>query len=85
MGIPLICNEGVGDVGEIISQTRTGICISLLTKESFESAVDKLNELATLDSQKISEAAKRFFSLEAGIEKYDRIYRGLFLLKNSSN
>jgi len=77
MGIPVICNAGVGDVEEIISQTQAGICVSSLTKENFETVIDQLNELLMLDSSKISEAAKKYFSLKRGTEKYDHIYHSL--------
>lgn len=77
MGIPLICNSGVGDVAEIISQSCAGICVSSFIKENFEIAIDQLDELITIDPNKISESAQKYFSLESGIEKYSRIYMEL--------
>ncbi|MEO5675765.1 MAG: glycosyltransferase [Chitinophagales bacterium] len=75
MGIPVICNAGVGDVETIISKTGTGICIPELTTENFASAISRLDSLLRIPPDKISDSARQYFSLDVGIEKYNSIYQ----------
>jgi glycosyltransferase involved in cell wall biosynthesis len=72
-GIPVITNQGVGDVDELILDTKAGILVSSFNKEGYEAAIDKI---ATLNSSKqfYREIALANFSLQKGIDAYERIY-----------
>jgi hypothetical protein len=75
MGIPIICNTNVGDVEQIINETRVGIAIKEFTETAYNEAIDQLDALLKIDPTKIRQCAIDRFSLESGVEKYNGVYR----------
>lgn len=74
LGIPMITNSGVGDVDQIIQSTKTGIIINNFNDAEYELTVSKMEDFIGLDKKVFRSAAKKHFSLENGIEKYNAIY-----------
>lgn len=74
MGIPLVCNAGVGDTDVIVTEYEAGTVIQNLDNSSYEKVVKK--EIP-YNRDKTIEGAKNYFSLETGVEKYAEIYREL--------
>lgn len=72
MGIPLICNSGVGDTDNIVLKYKSGIVIS-----SFDDTTYQENILSPIDfdKQKVKAGAKDYFSLEQGIQSYLEVYK----------
>jgi glycosyltransferase involved in cell wall biosynthesis len=77
MGVPLICNRNVGDVNKIIDDSKAGYALSEFTREEYITAVNKIDELLEIPPEQIREAAKKYFSLSDGVEKYHHIYTQL--------
>jgi glycosyltransferase involved in cell wall biosynthesis len=77
MGIPVICNSGVGDVDEIIKSCGSGILIRDFKVDAYEKAIAQIDAMLDLSKQSIRASAIPYFSLDAGVEKYERIYREL--------
>jgi len=75
MGIPIICNDGVGDVSSIIQETGAGISLTELTTEAYKNAVQQIAELLQTDKLKIRQEAIQRFSLIKGVESYDTVYK----------
>ena len=76
MGIPVICNSGIGDVDHIINETRSGIILKELNEEQYKSGVKKLLE-TTFAAGELRSSAQKFFSLQQGIRHYQKIYSEL--------
>lgn len=76
MGIPHICNGGVGDVDDILKGGEYGICLSELNAKSYRSAIQRMLQ-TNLSSEKIRAKAEEFYSLESGVKKYAAIYAKL--------
>lgn len=83
-GKPCLANSGVGDVEEIFEQSGTGIVLPVddqgrLVTDGYREALERLINLASGDdtARRCRETAERYFSLEAGVESYDKIYRSL--------
>lgn len=74
MGIPVICNSGIGDVDTIIKETQSGILLNRLNENEYANAIQQLDKLLLMSKLKIREGALRFFSLEEGIRRYQNIY-----------
>ncbi|MCJ8291403.1 MAG: glycosyltransferase [Crocinitomicaceae bacterium] len=72
MGIPLICNSGVGDTDAIVLKYKAGKVISELNDESYRA--NFINK-EMFDSQVIKDGAKDYFSLEEGLNQYEWIYK----------
>lgn len=85
MGIPVICNDGVGDTTEIVSEYHSGYVIPELTAEAMEKAVMTIPGLMQLEKQKLTNGACAYFSLEKGVEKLDQIYRKIGERKNPTH
>lgn len=74
MGIPIVCNTGVGDTDKIIMDSNAGKVMQHLNSESYTLChldPDKY------DRAKIRNGAERWYSLEEGVEKYYEIYKTL--------
>lgn len=71
MGIPVICNEGVGDTDEIVNKNNAGLTINNLTTSSFSSI--NLAEYS-FDPENIRKKATLHFSLKEGTQRYAYIY-----------
>ena len=75
-GVPVVANEGVGDVADIIRRYNVGVIV----KDGSEAAMAvALAELEVLRSDpdlpsRCRQAAEEVFSLEAGTEAYRKIY-----------
>ncbi len=74
MGIPLITNSGVGDVQAIVEQYHSGIIITEFNKQAYETAAAKIAAGNNWNIAEIRQGAEEFYSLDAAIEKYNRIY-----------
>jgi glycosyltransferase involved in cell wall biosynthesis len=77
MGIPVICNAGVGDVDRIVKRGQTGWIIDKMDETGFEKACEKVPALLNADKNSIREDARMVFSLDEGVKKLDMIYKRL--------
>lgn len=76
MGIPIICNDHIGDTSQIISQNAAGLVIGELTETAFNT-ID-LEQIA-FDQKIAIAAAKSIYSHENGITSYAKIYANLIV------
>lgn len=72
MGIPLVCNAGVGDTDRIVNKYHSGVVISEFTSEAFVNAIQELDKFNSAETVK---GAKEFFSLKEGANRYLDVYR----------
>ena len=78
MGIPLITNSGVGDVEEIVVKYDSGIVLHQFNEASMEKAAAAIVSGYNYDAAAIRQGAKDFYSLDAAVEKYNKIYSEIF-------
>ena len=76
MAVPVIANAGVGDIAEIIRETGAGAVVERYDRASLSTAIAQA-EAAARDPASIRAAAVRYFALEAGVDRYDVIYRAI--------
>ncbi|RTL97069.1 glycosyltransferase [Ancylobacter aquaticus] len=78
-GLPVVANDGVGDVAAIIREHRVGVLAEGPAPHQMEAAWEALEALlADPDlSARCRRTAERIFSLSAGTRAYGRIYAGL--------
>ncbi len=77
MGVPVICNSNVGDVDEIIEGSNGGYIIDSFDDPSYEKAIQSMNGLINIKPVEIRKSAEKYFSLQAGVNKYDMVYQSL--------
>jgi glycosyltransferase involved in cell wall biosynthesis len=73
MGIPLICND-IGDVKEIIENTKAGKCLSIINEIELENVLKELNSLFKKNPIEIRQNAMVYLDLNIGINNYAKIY-----------
>jgi len=73
MGIPVICNN-IGDTGNIVNNTGTGIIVDTFSNDSFQEVVNKIGDMEKIDKEYVRDCGKKTFDLHSGVEKYLREY-----------
>ena len=77
MGIPAVCNSGVGDTDHIIQEYHSGYIVRDWNMEATIDAITANTE--NFSKEKIMAGAREYFSLQIGIDKFAAIYRSLSL------
>jgi glycosyltransferase involved in cell wall biosynthesis len=77
MGIPFICNKGIGDMEEIVNKYRCGILAEGFNNIAYTEVIKKIDQFPKSEAARFRKAAEEYFSLESGIEKYDLVYQKL--------
>ncbi|MBH9538459.1 glycosyltransferase [Novosphingopyxis sp. YJ-S2-01] len=78
-GVPVVGNEGCGDMARILEEEGVGVAIATVNGAAIEEAADALLKLLPDPElpKRCVTSAQRHFSLTRGIESYRRIYRSL--------
>lgn len=74
--IPVVVNDGVGDVAQVIEETGAGVVVDGFDERPYERAIDRL-EILKPNMDRWRTATHRWFDLDMGVERYDAIYRSL--------
>lgn len=77
MGIPIICNQGIGDTDEIVSKYKSGVSISEFSEDSYLLAIHQVTS-KNINKEHIRKGAIDFFSSKKGINSYAEIYESCF-------
>ena len=85
-GIPVVANEGVGDVASIVRDNQVGAILRGPEPLQVEIALNELNILMTDDGlpRRCRETAEKLFSLEVGTKAYRSLYRAILQGESSS-
>ena len=81
MGVPIICNSGVGDTAHLVSTYSCGAAIDQFTAEAYSQAFETI---ASLNPQDAIKGAHDYFDLNAGVEKYHSVYERIWM-KSATN
>jgi glycosyltransferase involved in cell wall biosynthesis len=75
-GLPVVANEGVGDVADIIRRYSVGVIVKDGSEAAMTAALDELGALRSDPDlpSRCQKAAEEVFSLEAGTDAYRKIY-----------
>lgn len=76
MGVPVICNAGVGDSDMIIEKYQSGVLVETLNPAGFARALNKLKSGMSHPSA-IREGCIDYFDLQKGIEAYAAVYHAV--------
>ena len=76
MNLPVIANDGVGDVSKIMQDTEGGVVVSVFSEKAYLQAI---NKAFTLKNPSFSsrEKSKKYYDLIQGVESYYQIYTRL--------
>ena len=75
LGIPIICNNGVGDVDQIMNECMPELLLTDFTKKEYQRIIDLIINNYKPNIDKIIETSHDYYSLEKGVQKYNEVYR----------
>jgi glycosyltransferase involved in cell wall biosynthesis len=78
MGIPVISNNGVGDVEKIIRQVNGGYIFQDFTEQEYKELIDVLPSILSKDPGQIRCEAETIYNLSKGVESYIKAYNSIF-------
>ena len=80
MGVPLICNAGVGDTDKVVLDYNAGVVLHELNEESYRNMPDPTS---IFDRAMAMKGAREFYGLEEGVRRYSEVYS--FLLEEKDH
>nr|WP_255492266.1 glycosyltransferase [Luteimonas sp. MC1825] len=78
-GIPCLANRGVGDMADLLEGEQVGVAVTGFDPDSIRVGLEEILRISVLPGiqERCVEAARRHFSLEAGVAAYQDIYARL--------
>jgi len=73
-GIPIISNQGVGDVEDQINNIKGGKVIPNTLQGTLENILPSLDDIVALDRKSIRNKAREFLSLDIALQRYKDVY-----------
>jgi glycosyltransferase involved in cell wall biosynthesis len=67
MGVPLICNAGVGDTDKVVQDYKAGVVLNELNEENYRNMPDSTS---VFDRDLTMKGARDFYGLEEGVQRY---------------
>jgi hypothetical protein len=77
MGIPVVANQGVGDVAEIVKEIQGGVLFDADQVNYDALSAELLEKLPTFDEHAISENTRRRLDLKEAVKQYITLYKEL--------
>jgi len=74
MGVPVVCNSGVGDTDVVINKYHSGLLIQSFKDQTYR---DHIIEPEDFNASKIIAGAREYYSLDKGVERYFEVYKSL--------
>jgi hypothetical protein len=73
LGIPIVCNDGIGDTTEILNKYKAGLTVAIFSVTEYDSVIHRL--LTTeFDTKLIQAGAHQEYNLQDGIVAYKKTY-----------
>ena len=75
LGIPIICNSGVGDVDEIMGKSMPELLVKDFSNNEYDRVIALITNNYKPNQKSIIETSHSYYSLEKGIDKYKEVYK----------
>ena len=73
-GIPAICNDGVGDVSQLMEQLDAGCIVDPNSDTDLINIISRLDEIKAKGGSRLREQARLLLGLEVAAERYRMVY-----------
>jgi len=77
MGIPVLCNAGVGDLEEQVEALKAGWVLRELEPAGYARVAGRIDDLVQLGGEGLRERSARLFALDIAVARYAEVYRAL--------
>ena len=74
LGIPIICNSGVGDVDNIMKECMPELLVKDFEKNEYDRIVNLILDDYKPNKEKIINTSHQYYSLEQGVKRYKEVY-----------
>lgn len=76
-GVPVIANDGVGDVASVVRDRSVGVLAAGPSRQQMSAALDALDALMADPAlaKRCRRTAEEIYALDRGVAAYDRLYR----------
>jgi len=85
MGIPLICNTGIGDTDTVVEKYACGELVDLNDPLSMDQTVTRFDAILSIPKQQIRDGAIDYFSLKEGVNRYETLYKNILSTAITTN
>lgn len=85
LGIPVVCNEGVGDVDEIIANGKGGLLLQGFSEKSYKHVIAQIPKVLQYTANEIRSSNEPYYNLPNAIAEYKTIYQKLLGTEEYSN
>jgi hypothetical protein len=75
LGIPIICNSGVGDVDEIMEKSMPELLVKDFSNNEYDRVIDLITNNYKPNKKTIIAISHSYYSLEKGVKKYKEVYK----------
>lgn len=75
LGIPIICNSGVGDVDEVMEKSMPELLLKKFTNTEYLRIINVIMNDTKIEKKIIIETSQNYYSLNKGVIKYLDIYK----------
>ena len=79
-GLPVVVNDGVGDVGEIVEQLDAGAVLSTMSEREMDDVVSRLDDILAIDAQELRERSRKIHDMPVALAKYRQVYESIAAL-----
>lgn len=76
MGVPVVCNSGVGDTDNIVERYDAGVLVRDFSEKGYSAALEAITS-AAFDHEKIRSGARDYFGLDKGVAAYHAVYAAM--------
>lgn len=83
MGIPVICNAGVGDIDLYLKDLNPNYLIHAFNETEYSRIINLITQKEQIPVSSILSLSKKYFSLQNGVEKYNNIYKAVIEVTNA--
>jgi glycosyl transferase family 4/glycosyl transferase family 1 len=78
LGIPIICNSGVGDVDIMMNKTMPQLLVNKFDKNEYQKVINEIvSNYQLINKNKIITTSENYFSLHKGIDSYFNVYQSI--------
>lgn len=77
MGIPIICNAGVGDTEYLFTKYQFGALVHQFNEPAYKAAIEQIDQILQIPPAQLRQAALVEFALDKGVGLYKEVYSKL--------
>jgi glycosyltransferase involved in cell wall biosynthesis len=79
-GLPVVVNDGVGDVGVLVQRLEAGAVLSSMTDAEMDGVITRLDEVLAIDPQGLRDRSRKIHDMPVALQAYAQVYANIAAL-----